>query len=173
MTSAATHDDTDETMAAVHRAVELGASGHRAEARDALDALWTRVGPDGDALHRCTIAHYLADLQEDVAAELAWDRRALAAVTDLTDERARRFHTSWQVRGLLPSLHLNLADGYRRLGEVGSAREHLDLARETVDDLPDDGYGTMIRAGIGNLAEALDTGSRAPLGASDPLDAPA
>lgn len=110
--------EIDEVMA------DLG----RAGARAALEALWVRVGDDGDPLHRCSIAHYCADLQDAVADELEWDRRALAAVGGLSDERARRFHDALQVRGFLPSLHVNLADAYRRHGEAGPARHHLQLA---------------------------------------------
>lgn len=96
--------------------------GAPARARELLAALWDEIGPTGDALHRCTLAHYLADLQDTTEAELAWDERALAAVSDLTDERAQRYLSSLQVQALLPSLYLTLADCHRRLGNVGPAR---------------------------------------------------
>ncbi len=35
---------------------------------------------------------------------------------------------AWQVRVLQPSLHLNLADDHRRLGDPARAREHLAQA---------------------------------------------
>src|SRR3712207_8395824 len=70
---------SDETMAEIVAAVELGRDGARTEARRRLTDLWGRVGPDGDPLHRVTLAHFLADLQDDVRAELCWDERALAA----------------------------------------------------------------------------------------------
>ncbi|MEH1168458.1 hypothetical protein V6V47_24040 [Micromonospora sp. CPCC 205539] len=145
----------DETMASIVAAVELGRSGQRAQARETLTALWDQIGPTGDAFHRCTLAHYLADLQESTDAELGWDERALAAVADLTDERAQQYHRSLQVQGFLPSLHLNLADDHRRLGNTELAEEHLTLARRHVERLPDDPYGEMIRAGIRGVAEAL------------------
>ncbi|MGK5518907.1 hypothetical protein ACSNN9_06065 [Micromonospora sp. URMC 107] len=152
-------------MATVGRALELGRAGDRSAARDALTELWDRVGDTGDALHRCTIAHHLADLQESVADEVTWDRRALAAVADLSDERVQRHHASLQVRAFLPSLHLNLADGYRRAGEVARARHHLTVAAPLAAELPDDGYGTMIRDAIARVTGLLDTGSREPLAA--------
>ncbi|UWP87511.1 hypothetical protein [Dactylosporangium fulvum] len=146
-------------MAGIVAAVELGRSGQRARARDALTALWERIGADGDALHRCTLAHYLADLQDTAEAELMWDERALAAVGGLTDERARQYHSSLQVRGFLPSLHLNLADDHRRLGDPEAAREHLAAARDLSRHLPGDQYGDLVRDGIRNVTRALDAGS--------------
>jgi hypothetical protein len=149
-----THIETsqvDEIMAEVGRAVELGRAGERAPARAALTALWERAG---DALHRCTIAHYLADLQDDVAEELRWDQRALAAVAG--EEQVGEF----QVRQLLPSLHLNLADAHRRLGDADPARRHLAVARDLVGELPDDEYGVLIRTGVEHVTGALAAGSR-------------
>lgn len=149
----------DETMASIGAAVELGRSGQRSQARDALTALWEQIGATGDALHRCTLAHYLADLQDTTQAELEWDERALAAAGDLTDDRARRYDHAWQVRLLLPSLHLNLADDHRRLGDPTRARKHLAQAQSLVTDLPDDQYGGMIRSGVQHVCAALAAGS--------------
>ncbi|MEU8660587.1 hypothetical protein [Actinoplanes philippinensis] len=150
----------DSIMAAIGAAVEQGRAGERAEARESLTRLWDAVGEHGDALHRCSIAHYLADLQDTVMDELAWDQRALAAVTDLDDERARRYHDSLQVRAFMPSLHVNLADAYRRAGNAAEARVHLSAAAADLDALPENDYGSMIRAGIDKAREALDSGSR-------------
>ena len=153
---------SDETMAEIVAAVELGRGGARADARRRLTDLWERVGPDGDPLHRVTLAHFLADLQDDVRAELRWDERALAAAGDLTDERAQQYAAALRVRGLLPSLHLNLADCLRRLGDASGARQHLAEAA-SIDELADDAYGRMIRAGLWHVQTALEAGSTAPL----------
>ncbi|MFK3979926.1 hypothetical protein ACI2K4_06025 [Micromonospora sp. NPDC050397] len=146
-------------MTSIGATVELGRSGQKAQAREALTALWDQLGADGDAFHRCTLAHYLADLQDTTEAELVWDERALAAVADLTDERAQRYLSSLQVQNFLPSLHLNLADCHRRLGNTTLAREHLVTAEDLVGHLPDDQYGDLIRGAIRHVAEALETGS--------------
>ncbi|WP_448618669.1 hypothetical protein [Geodermatophilus sp. URMC 65] len=82
---------SDETMAEIVAAVEVGRGGARAEARRRLTDLWERVGPAGDPLHRVTLAHFLADLQDDVRAELRWDEPALMPSGDLTDERAQQY----------------------------------------------------------------------------------
>ena len=147
---------TDETMTAI-------ATAMRAGDRQRMLSLWATIGAGGDPLHRCTLAHYLADLHDEPAESLAWDVRALDAADALTDERAQQHHGALQVRGFYPSLHLNLADDYRRLGAFGPARRHLDAARERVADLPDGDYGALIRDGIEHVATALADGSTARL----------
>ncbi|GAA3744290.1 hypothetical protein GCM10022225_29890 [Plantactinospora mayteni] len=147
--------DTDETMAGIAEAVEWGRAGRTGAARERLTELWGRIGPAGDPFHRCTLAHYLADLQEDPAEELRWDLRALEAADTLTDERAQRHDTSLQVAAFRPSLQLNLAEDYRKLGRPDQAREHLALARESLPALGDDPYGQMIRDGVVRLGALL------------------
>ncbi len=135
---------TDPLLAEIGAAVELGRTD-RPAARAALDALWERIGPDGDPQHRCALAHWAADLQDDPRDELVWDQRALAAGAGLP--------------AFLPSLHLNLADVHRRLGDPATAHRHLADARAVVGDLPDDGYGRIVRGGIEHVTEALAQGS--------------
>lgn len=156
-------DGTDETMARIVAAIEQGRAGDTSGARAELGLLWEEIGPGGDPLHRCTLAHFMADLQDDDRDELTWDERALDAATALTDARAQEYHSSLQARALLPSLHLNLADDHRRLGAADRAREHLAAARVSLPDLPEDGYGTLIRSGFDHVAAALEAGSTAPL----------
>ncbi|GAA3304632.1 hypothetical protein GCM10020218_104550 [Dactylosporangium vinaceum] len=141
---------TDDMMARIGAAVQQGRDG-----RPVLTALWDEIGPAGDPLHRCSLAHYLADLQDDAEAELLWDERALAAAAELTDARAQQYYAALQVRAFLPSLHLNLADVHHRLAHPERAREHLAAARAAAHHLPDDGYGEMIRGGISNLEARL------------------
>ena len=149
----------DDVMGRV-TAVVQGQAGDRAAARRELAALWTEVEQSGgDAFHRCVIAHFLADVQDDVRDELMWDERALAAVAGVTDERAQECHPSLQVRGFLPSLYLSLADDHRRLGDAARAHEFLERARGTVDALGDDAYGGLVRSGLDNVARALAEGS--------------
>ncbi|MFI6365759.1 hypothetical protein ACIBG0_23715 [Nocardia sp. NPDC050630] len=145
-----------ETMTAITEAVELGRTSPE-DAREALLGIWAAIGPHGDPLHRCTLAHYLADLYDDAAQALCWDVRALDAADSLTDERLHRHDATLDVRGFYPSLHLNLADNYRRLGSFDAARREIDAARGYVDALGDNGYGAMIRAAIDEVAEAIRT----------------
>jgi hypothetical protein len=118
--------------------------------------IWAEIGGDrGDPLHRCTLAHAMADVQDDARQELAWDLRALVAAGLLTDARLAEAGVGLTAAGLYPSLHLNLCDCYRKLGELELAREHLQRARDTIGALGDDEYGRLIRDGLAQLAEQL------------------
>ncbi|MGI5170895.1 hypothetical protein ACQEU3_41740 [Spirillospora sp. CA-253888] len=156
--------DPDTTMEAIGRAVAEGRNGDTGSARRRLLALWSAIGVTGDPLHRCTLAHHLADLYEDPAQALAWDVRALDAAHAVTEQRVQRHHAGLRIAGFYPSLHLNLADDYRRLGSFDAAGEHITAAREHVPDLPHDAYGTLLRTALDEVAEAIsrrDTAKRA------------
>ncbi|WP_435742945.1 hypothetical protein [Nocardioides sp. SYSU DS0663] len=146
----------DPTMEAISNAVLLGHRGNPESARRDLRAIWQQIGVRGDPFHRCTLAHYLADLYEDPAEALVWDVRALDAADALTDERARRHHASLHVAGFYPSLYLNLADDLRRLGAFESAAEHISRAEQHTSALSDNAYGNTIRTTISEVHEAID-----------------
>ncbi|MEV7024215.1 hypothetical protein [Kitasatospora sp. NPDC093558] len=135
--------------------VQAAQHGRTAEARASFEALWEALGERGDVFHRCVLAHYLADLQDDPRAELEWDRRALAAADSLTAERARTYESALQVRAFYPSLHLNLASDHLKLGEADLAREQLDRAVRSLDALPEDAYSAGIRAAVDELRQRL------------------
>ncbi|MET9508313.1 hypothetical protein ABZX62_07505 [Streptomyces flavidovirens] len=145
----------DVTMTRIGQAIMLLHAGDREEARNRLGELWAEIGEDGDPFHRCTLAHYMADAQDDAGDELAWDLRALAAADGLTDERVARHDSSVAVRGFYPSLHLNLAADYLKLHRPEAARAHLGRARAASDALGDDGYGDGVRAAIDRLERRL------------------
>ncbi|MFI9423905.1 hypothetical protein ACIG54_10125 [Streptomyces achromogenes] len=154
----------DPVMEAIGRAVAQGRTGDPAAARRTLLDLWSAIGVTGDPLHRCTLAHHLADLYDDPAQALAWDVRALDAADALTEQRLRTHHEGLRLAGFHPSLHLNLADLYRRLGSFDAATAHLTEARRHVSALPGDAYGALVRTVIGEVAEAIarrDTARRA------------
>lgn len=71
----------------------------------------------------------MADVQEDVHGELAWDLQALEAADLVTDERAAQAGVTGSVAGFYPSLHLNLGECYRKLGDFDRTREHLQQGR--------------------------------------------
>ena len=139
-------------MARIAAAVELAHTGEPEEARRQLAALWEEPVVQADPFHRCALAHHAADLEPEVADELRWDVRALAAAEEVTPER----EAPVDVAAFYPSLHLNLGDAYRRAEDLPAAREHLARAQACVEVLPDDGYGRLIRGGIDRLAERLD-----------------
>jgi hypothetical protein len=163
----------DAMMTRIGQAVMLHHAGDREEARGRFLDLWGEIGDDGDALHRCTLAHYMADTQDDPADELAWDLRALSAAEELTDGRVAEPHRFLAVRAFYPSLHLNLAADYAKLGRSEDARTHLFRARGAAGALADDRYGDGVRAAIGRLELRLrDTGTSAEADGSDPFDGP-
>ncbi|MEV7346016.1 hypothetical protein [Streptomyces sp. NPDC093544] len=146
----------DAMMTRIGQAVMLHHGGDREEARGRFLDLWAQIGEDGDPLHRCTLAHYMADTQDDPSDELAWDLRALSAAEELTDGRIAEHHESLAVRAFYPSLHLNLAADYVKLGRTEAARTHLRRARGAVGALGEDSYGDGVRAAIGRLEARLD-----------------
>lgn len=147
--------DRDEIMERITAAVALHQGGDDRAARERFAAIWGEISPAGDAFHRCVLAHYMADAQDDPREELRWDLRALDAAGAVTGERAERHHPSLAIRGFYPSLHLNLAEDYRKLGDLGKAREHLARLTAFLDALSDDGYGNMIRAAVDRLTARL------------------
>ncbi|MFF3004326.1 hypothetical protein ACFVTF_16125 [Kitasatospora sp. NPDC057940] len=135
--------------------VQAAQRGRTAEARASFEELWAALGERGDVFHRCVLAHYLADLQDDPQDELEWDRRALAAADSLTAERAQTYESALQVRAFYPSLHLNLASDHLKLGEPDLAREQLERAVRSLDALPEDAYSAGIRSAVDELRQRL------------------
>ncbi|MEW2069250.1 hypothetical protein [Streptomyces sp. NPDC007346] len=131
----------DAVMTRIGQAVMLLHGGDREEARNRFGLLWSELGADGDALHRCTLAHYMADTQDDPGDELAWDLRALTAAEGLSGERPAEHPDSLAVQAFFPSLHLNLAADYLKLQRPDAARIHLRQARDAADALEDSGHG--------------------------------
>ncbi|WP_422735535.1 hypothetical protein ACN263_18080 [Micromonospora sp. WMMD729] len=147
----------DATLARINEGVQLHhQQGQRVAARDLFTRIWDEIdGERGDPLHVCVLAHSMADVQDDVEQELIWDQRALVAVDVLTDARLAQAGVPMSVASLYPSLHLSMADCYRRLGDRDRARDHLGRARARIDALGDDPYGQLIRDGLDRLTAQL------------------
>lgn len=148
---------TDQTIARIGQGVELHHHrGEREAARLLFAQIWDEIGGEqGDPLHVCVLAHAMADVQDDVNQELVWDQRALAAADLLTDARVAQAGVALPVAGLYPSLHLNLSECYRKLGDLGRAREHLQRAQAGIGELGDDEYARLIKGGLDRLAQQL------------------
>ncbi|WP_152363206.1 hypothetical protein [Microlunatus speluncae] len=144
----------------LNRIGEAAALNHhqdqRETARNLLTQIWEDIGGEaGDPLHVCVLAHSMADAQDNPNQELTWDLRALAAAGRIKQDRAEEAGVTLPVAGLYPSLHLNLADCYRKVGDLDRARVHLRLAHQTIDLLGDDDYGRLIRDGLDGLTEQM------------------
>jgi hypothetical protein len=149
--------EPDDVLARVARIAGTGRSGERPGARVALQEIWDEVGPTGDPLHRCAVAHAMADVQDDPHEELAWDLRALEAADGITEESVEASGVAISVAGLYPSLHLNLADVHRRLGRVEAARRHIALGRRALHaHAGDDGSREFIMAALGRVERRID-----------------
>jgi hypothetical protein len=145
----------DPVMDEIADAIAFLHGGDRPKARSRFKAIWSRIAGNPEAFHECVLSHYMADAQEDMQHELAWDLRALDAALRCTDAEAQRYQGSLSIAAFMPSLHLNLADDYRKLGDLPRSKQHLALAQKTTESLADDPYGQMIRRGIDSLATKL------------------
>ncbi|MEV5267803.1 hypothetical protein AB0K70_21285, partial [Streptomyces werraensis] len=106
------------------------------------------------------------DTQDDPEDELAWDLRALTAAEEAGGTWADDGAPA--VRALYPSLHLNLAADYVRLGRPDAARTHLDRARGAARTLADDRYGEGVRSAIRRLEARLGEDGMPPGGPGPP-----
>ncbi|MEU6551832.1 hypothetical protein ABZ915_16340 [Streptomyces sp. NPDC046915] len=152
----------DAVLTRIGQVVMLHHGGDREEARRRFLDLWAELAEDGDPLYRCTLAHYLADTQDDPSDELAWDLRALSAAEELAQEHEAGDESPAAMRAFYPSLHLNLAADYVKLGHSEAARTHLRRARGAADALGEDRYGDGVRAAISRLE--LRLGEEGPPG---------
>ncbi|MFD7225212.1 hypothetical protein ACFV9P_30065 [Streptomyces sp. NPDC059892] len=131
-------------MTRIGQAVMLLHGGDREEARNRFGQLWSELGEAGDAFHRCALAHYMADTQDDPGDELAWDLRALTAAAGLGEEPA----TGDRADGDRPDADRpdadpgddGTADGERGAGG-GAGGDRLAEAREGVP-----GASSVVRA---------------------------
>lgn len=134
-------------------AVGVTLSGDRVRGRRDLLACWADTAAAAHA-HRCVLAHYLADLEDDLATEVAWDEQALDAYAHVSDADLAPVGIP-AAGGLAPSLHLNLGAGYLRQGRTAAAREQLAAGLAALTALPHDDYGAMIRRGLIGLQQRL------------------
>ncbi|MFJ5062755.1 hypothetical protein ACIP96_25525 [Streptomyces nigra] len=147
---------SEAVLTRIGQVVILHHAGDREEARRRLLDLWTELGADGDPLHRCTLAHYLADTHDDPTDELAWDLRALTEAESAGGAGPTDGPRSVPaLKALYPSLHLNLAADYVKLDRAEAARAHLRRARGAAGALGDDSYGAGVRAEIRRLERHL------------------
>ena len=143
------------------RLAGIAAAGGEVAAQQFRDVL-TELGPAGDPLYLMTALHHLADLEPDPRSALDRNLEALRAGERLTDARVQQVLPGATASAMRPSLHLNVAADLLALRRLDAAAAHLDQAERFLPDLPADGYGAMIRAGIercrDRVRDAADTG---------------
>jgi hypothetical protein len=138
-------------------AIAVALAGDREGGREILAACWKSTAVR-DTAQRCVLAHYLADVQDELDDEVAWDEAALTAFADVAETELTPIGIR-SARALEPSLRLNLGDGYRRQGRFEDARVQADAGQALAHLLPDDGYGQMIRTGLARLQARLVSSS--------------
>jgi hypothetical protein len=148
---------TDQLAAAM----DLAHAGRRDEAAGLFEAIWSRL-PDRDRVRRLTVAHAMADLQDDPRDELAWDVLALEIAGRLSDEDLAQAGLDVSTESLYPSLHLNVAEAYRKVGDLDAARRHCAEGRAALAVLGSDPYGGMLIDAFARLEARID---RLPPGA--------
>lgn len=144
---------TMTTWADITTAMAVALSGDTAAGLRDLTACWEGAREEEHA-QRCVVAHHLADLQTELDDEVAWDERALEAYAGVAEGDLAQVGIP-DARGLAPSLHLNLGDGYLRQGRVDEAELQLGLGLAAEEALDDDAYGAMIRGGLLGLSERI------------------
>jgi rifampin ADP-ribosylating transferase len=124
--------------------MEQEGKGQPAEAARLYDEAWIVATND---FEKFTAAHYVARQQENATGKLVWDKIALQHALNIDDVA---------VKAVLPSLYLNIGKCYEDLHDRQNAKENYEAALSLADFLPGDGYGNMIRAGIGQALERID-----------------
>lgn len=134
----------DTVQARIRAAMRQRESGDTVGAYDALSRMWPEV-ESGDAFDRLFFAHTFADVQTSPEDELHWDLIALAAVEHVTEARSAEQGIPGGRDGLRPSLHLNVANCYKRLGDEPNTQYHLQTGSQLLHLLDDGAYGSLIR----------------------------
>src|SRR5690606_25726548 len=75
----------DPTMQAIMDTIADSEAG-REEKRARFAAIWGELGEDADPIHRCILAHYMADVQDGPEEALLWDQRALDAARGMDED---------------------------------------------------------------------------------------
>jgi hypothetical protein len=145
-------DAEPSLQARIRSAVRQRESGDVAGARASLEELLP-AAEAGSTFDWLFFAHSYADVQHDAAQELRWDLAALDALDHTTEDDVAREGVPGGRAGLLPSLHLNVADVCRRLGDDEQAQRHYERGARHLAALDDDTYGESIREAFRRFGE--------------------
>jgi tetratricopeptide (TPR) repeat protein len=129
-------DPDNPVVALCAQGMEAEGDGRAADALALFTEAWQRRTDDFEA---CVAAHYVARHQDTPELTLHWNRLAVDHADAAGDDR---------VRGFYPSLYLNLGRSYEDVGDRAEAARWYTRAGERLADLPDGGYGDLIRQGV-------------------------
>ena len=123
--------------------IEVEMQGRHDEARALFHQAWELRQDDVDA---CIAAHYVARHQVTPAETLRWNELALTHALSASSDSIRSFY---------PSLYLNFGKSYEDVGDVARARELYEQGAQHVIDVPDGGYGDIVRQGLRNALQRV------------------
>lgn len=112
--------------------------GKNEEAKMIYKKAWNESITD---IEKFSSAHYLARQQDSIDVKLKWDTIALDIALKLDNG---------EIKGVLPSLYLNIGKCYEDLNDFENAKINYELANSFTSFLNNDGYGKMIKSGIEN-----------------------
>jgi rifampin ADP-ribosylating transferase len=135
-------DPNNKIVQLCAKGMELEAK-HPEEARALFLQAWNESTND---FEKFTTAHYVARHQTSVEDKLNWDKIALEFALKADDDN---------IAASYPSLYLNIAKCYEDLKDFDNARKNYQTALSYANNLPDDGYGQLIKSGIKNGIERL------------------
>lgn len=129
-------DPDNPVIALCIQGMQAEGEGRPGDARDLFARAYEQRTDDFEA---CIAAHYLARHQATPRETLRWNKLAVDHAEAVSGGRVREFY---------PSLYLNLGRSYEDAGDHAQAARCYHLAGSRMADLPDDGYGNMLRRGI-------------------------
>ena len=109
--------EVEPVMVRIGEGLKFSRRGEREAARRVFAEMWSDIGEEnGDPLHRFTLAHAMADLQDHVSEELLWDLGALEA---RDDHRGESSSTTSQRCAMerLTACKARVVEGLRDLGD--------------------------------------------------------
>lgn len=136
-------DPNNKIIKLCAQGMEMEGKGKPEEASKLFQQAWHESTND---FEKFTSAHYVARHQKNVVDKLKWDETALQLALKLKDDT---------VKGVFPSLYLNIAKCYEDLNDFDNAKRNYELALSYANILPDDGYGKMVKGGIVNGIERI------------------
>jgi tetratricopeptide (TPR) repeat protein len=136
-------DPNNNVVKLCAKGMECEGQGRKKEALELFQQAWNESTND---FEKFTSAHYVARHQETIEDKLNWDQTALQLALKMNDDN---------LRGVFPSLYLNVAKCFEDLNDFTNAKKNYQLALSHVSLLPNDGYGNLIKAGIMNGIERV------------------
>jgi rifampin ADP-ribosylating transferase len=131
-------DPNNKVIMLCAQGMDLESKGQPDGASQLFQQAWNAAEND---FEKFTAAHYVARHQPTTADKLKWDETALNLALSMNDDT---------VKANYPSLYLNIAKCHEDLDDIENAGKNYQLALSFANQLPDDGYGNMIKAGITN-----------------------